>query len=71
MKLPILSAKEIIKVLKKDEFRVIRQKGSHISLYKKSDDKTYLVVIPDKKRSEKRDSAQHFKASRNEQGEIL
>jgi len=38
MKLPILSAKEIIKALKKDGFRVIRQKGSHVSLYKKSDD---------------------------------
>ena len=49
MKLPILSAKEIIKAPKKDGFRVIRQKGSHISLYKKSDVKTYLVVVPDKK----------------------
>jgi len=49
MKLPILSAKEIIKALEKDGFRVIRQKGSHISLYKKSDDKIHLVVVPDKK----------------------
>jgi predicted RNA binding protein YcfA (HicA-like mRNA interferase family) len=49
MKLPILSAKEIIKVVKKEGFMVIRQKGSHISLYKKSNDKTYLVVVPDKK----------------------
>ena len=54
MKLPILSAKEIIKALKKDGFRVIRQKGSHISLYKKSDDKTYLVVVPDKKEMTKK-----------------
>ena len=49
MKLPILSAKEIIKALNKDGFRVIRQKGSHVSLYKKSDDKIYLVIVPDKK----------------------
>jgi len=49
MKLPILSAKEIIKALKKDGFRVLRQKGSHVSLYKKSDDKIYLVIVPDKK----------------------
>jgi len=49
MKLPILPAKKIIKVLEKDGFNVVRQKGSHISLYKKSDDKTYLVVVPDKK----------------------
>ena len=49
MKLPILSAKEIIKALEKDGFRVIRQKGSHVSLYKKSEDKVYLVIVPDKK----------------------
>jgi len=49
MKLPIPSANEIIKALKKDGFRVIRQKGSHVSLYKKSDDKIYLVIVPDKK----------------------
>jgi predicted RNA binding protein YcfA (HicA-like mRNA interferase family) len=49
MKLPILSAKEIIKALEKDGFEVIRQKGSHISLYKQSDDKTYLVVVPAKR----------------------
>jgi len=48
-KLPILSAKEIIKVLEKEGFRVVRQKGRHVSLYKKSEDKTYLVVVPDKK----------------------
>ena len=49
MKLPILSANEIIKALEKDGFRVLRQKGSHVSLYKKSDDKIYLVIVPDKK----------------------
>jgi len=49
MKLPILSAKEIIKALEKDGFRVLRQKGSHVSLYKKSEDKVYLVIVPDKK----------------------
>ncbi len=41
----ILSAKKIIKVLEKDGFEVIRQKGSHISLFKRSGDKTYLVVV--------------------------
>ena len=45
MKLPILSAKKIIKVLEKDGFEVIRQKGSHISLFKRSGDKAYLVVV--------------------------
>ena len=49
MKLPILSANEIIKALEKDGFRVLRQKGSHVSLYKKGEDKIYLVIVPDKK----------------------
>ncbi len=48
-KLPILSAKKIIKALEKEGFKVVRQKGRHISLYKKSEDKAYLVVVPDKK----------------------
>ncbi|HDS45277.1 MAG TPA: type II toxin-antitoxin system HicA family toxin [Methanomicrobia archaeon] len=46
MKLPLLSATEIIKALEKADFRVVRQKGSHISLYKRNDTKTYLVVVP-------------------------
>ena len=49
MKLPILSANEIIKALEKDGFRVLRQKGSHVSLYKKGEDKIYLVIVQDKK----------------------
>ncbi len=53
MKLPVLSAKEIIKALEKDGFKVLRQKGSHISLYKKSGDKTYLVVVPEKREVKK------------------
>jgi predicted RNA binding protein YcfA (HicA-like mRNA interferase family) len=48
MKLPLLSANEIIKALEKAGFRIIRQKGSHISRYKRSDSKTYLVVVPAK-----------------------
>ncbi len=48
MKLPVLSAKEIIKSLEKDGFKLLRQKGSHITLYKDGD-KTYLVVVPNKK----------------------
>ena len=48
MKLPVLSAKEIIKSLERDGFKPLRQKGSHISLYKNGD-KTYLVVVPNKK----------------------
>lgn len=31
--LPILSGKEIIKILEKLEYRVVRQRGSHIRLH--------------------------------------
>ncbi len=41
-KLPLLSAKELIKILNKFEFQVIRQKGSHI--YLKHDDGRCTVV---------------------------
>lgn len=33
-KLPVLSGKELIKILQKIGFEVVRQKGSHVSLRK-------------------------------------
>ena len=41
-KLPILSGKELIAILKKAEFQVVRQKGSHVSLQKGD----YKTVVP-------------------------
>ncbi len=41
-KLPVLSGKELLKILKKLGFEEVRQKGSHMSL-KKSEHKT---VVP-------------------------
>ena len=43
-KLPLISAKELIKVLEKVGFKIIRQKGSHIFL-RHNNGKT--TVIPD------------------------
>ena len=48
MKLPVLSANEIIKSLERDGFKFLRQKGSHITLYKDGN-KKYLVVVPNNK----------------------
>ncbi|HLC60558.1 MAG TPA: type II toxin-antitoxin system HicA family toxin [Candidatus Nanoarchaeia archaeon] len=49
MKLPIVSGEQVIKLLQKDGFSVTRQKGSHISLHKKLEDgTTVLVVVPRK-----------------------
>lgn len=41
-KLPVLSGKELIRLLNKAGFRIIRQKGSHVSLQKEN----YRTVIP-------------------------
>ena len=43
-KLPILSAKEVIKVLKRFGFEVHRQTGSHIHLW--NDERRLLVTVP-------------------------
>lgn len=41
-KLPVLSGKDMIRALEKDGFRIVRQKGSHISLQKG----IYKTVVP-------------------------
>ncbi|MBI5376159.1 MAG: type II toxin-antitoxin system HicA family toxin [Candidatus Schekmanbacteria bacterium] len=42
VKLPVLSGKELIQILKKDGFQIVRQKGSHVSLQKG----VYKAVVP-------------------------
>ena len=44
MKLPILSAKEVIKILEKLGFQEIRQKGSH-KYFKHADGRTTVVPV--------------------------
>ncbi len=45
-RLPSISGKEVISVLKKAGFIQVRQKGSHVSLQKITPDKTYKVIVP-------------------------
>lgn len=47
-KLPILSSKEVIKILRKAGFDYApkRGKGSHTALFKKAKNKTQLVIVP-------------------------
>ena len=45
-KLPLLSARKIIKALSKVGFQQVSQKGSHIKLKRKDDDKTWIVIVP-------------------------
>ena len=43
-KLPVLSAREVLKVLRKFGFVVVRQTGSHIHLW--HDERRALVTVP-------------------------
>ncbi len=45
-KLPILSGKEMIKLLRKIGFSIIEQKGSHIIMQKFVSGKQILAVVP-------------------------
>ncbi|MCK5234105.1 MAG: type II toxin-antitoxin system HicA family toxin [Candidatus Aenigmarchaeota archaeon] len=45
-RLPVLSGKDLVTVLKKAGFSVVRQKGSHISLQKHASEKVYRTVVP-------------------------
>ncbi len=49
MKLPQISGRELIKILRKKGFVVVRQKGSHIRLEKNTAEGTIKVTIPDHK----------------------
>ncbi|MEW6295280.1 MAG: type II toxin-antitoxin system HicA family toxin [Candidatus Diapherotrites archaeon] len=49
MKLPVVSGKEMIKFLQSKGFSIARQKGSHVSLYKKTSEGNLIVVVPIKK----------------------
>jgi predicted RNA binding protein YcfA (HicA-like mRNA interferase family) len=45
-KLPILSGKELLKILEQEGFQIVRQKGSHVSL-RKGEFKTVVPLHPD------------------------
>lgn len=45
-KLPVLSGKQLIKILLSLGFQEIRQKGSHVSLQKTTSQKTFRTVVP-------------------------
>jgi len=53
MKLPVLSGREVIKLLSKQGFTVARQKGSHVILVKESNDGKKGVVVPNHKEIDK------------------
>jgi len=46
LKLPVVSGEDVIKALHKVGFRVVRQKGSHVRMEKKTEKGTIKVTIP-------------------------
>ncbi|MDO8445106.1 MAG: type II toxin-antitoxin system HicA family toxin [Deltaproteobacteria bacterium] len=50
-RLPVVSSKQIIRVLQSAGFEYApkRGKGSHLAFVKRDEDKTRLVIVPDKK----------------------
>ena len=53
MKLPLLSGRDVIKILKKIGFEEKRQKGSHIILVKEIANSKKAVVVPNHKEIDK------------------
>jgi predicted RNA binding protein YcfA (HicA-like mRNA interferase family) len=45
-KLPVVSGREVLKVLIKQGFKKVGQKGSHVRLKKKIDSKVLITVVP-------------------------
>lgn len=45
-RVPSLSYRKIIKALQRDNWTVVRQKGSHIRLEKKLPDETLKITVP-------------------------
>jgi len=72
MKLPVVSSDEVLKLLHEEGFAVTRQKGSHISLHKKLEDGSIvLVVVPRKKEIKKGTLLSIIKQSRMSREEFI
>lgn len=48
-KFPILSARDVLKVLRAEGFEIVGRKGSHIRLKRKDPPPTKIVIVPDYK----------------------
>ncbi len=46
-KLPSVSGERVIRALKRAGFVILRQKGSHVSLEKRTGDRVFKTVVPD------------------------
>ncbi len=46
MALPVVSGREVIKALGRAGFRVVRQRGSHVRLEKRTEDRMIKLTVP-------------------------
>ncbi len=63
MRLPQISGKDVIKILRKNGFVITRQKGSHIRLEKNTPDGTIKITVPNHSELKKGTLHQIIKAS--------
>jgi predicted RNA binding protein YcfA (HicA-like mRNA interferase family) len=68
-KLPVLSAKQVIKALGRIGFKIVRQSGSHIHLW--NDQKRILVTVPNHKELAKGTLNGIIKQSKMDRDEFL
>lgn len=48
-RLPVMSGKQIIKILLNHGFEIVGRKGSHVRLKSKEGNKSFIVIVPDHK----------------------
>jgi len=70
MKLPVVSSDDVIKALKKAGFEVVRQRGSHVSLHKKTPEGILLTWFQEN-RDKERHTFEYTQAGEDEQGRFL
>ena len=46
-RLPVLSGREVIKLLSKHGFAIVGRKGSHVRMKKVTPEKIFIAVVPD------------------------
>ena len=68
-KLPVLSAKQVIKALERMGFKIVRQSGSHVHLWK--DERRILVTVPNHKELAKGTLNGIIKQSKMERDDFL
>lgn len=68
-KLPVLSAKDVIKVLSKFGFQIVRQTGSHVHLW--NEERMLLVTVPNHQELAKGTLISIIKQAKIERDEFL